>query len=66
MNYELQPPPAEYWDRKYTALFLNTTEARLRTGAWRGDKALPPVYKFGRRVLYKRSEVEACVKPASS
>ncbi|MDM0072014.1 hypothetical protein [Variovorax sp. J31P207] len=66
MNYELPPPPPEYWDRKYTALFLNTTEGRLRSGACRGDKALPPVYKFGRRVLYKRVEVEACVKPAVS
>jgi len=58
--------PIEWWDRKYTALYLGTTVNRLRSGASRGDKGLPPVHKFNRLVRYNRAEVEACIKRAEA
>lgn len=61
MNHTNQPP-IEWWDRKYTALYLGTTVNRLRAGASRADKHLPPAYKFGHLVRYNRAEVEACIK----
>ena len=53
-----------YMTVKQVASFLNTTENALRVAMCKRADHLPPQYRFGRRVLFKASEVEACVRPA--
>lgn len=57
------PPQSPYWTVKQTATYLNTTENALRVAMTRRANHLPTQYRFGRRVLFKRVEVEASVKP---
>lgn len=52
-----------YMTVKQTATYLNTTENALRVAMTRRANHLPTQYRFGRRVLFKRAEVEACVRP---
>ena len=52
-----------YMTVKQAATFLNTSENALRVAMCKRADHLPQQYRFGRRVLFKASEVEACVRP---
>jgi|GEM_PF-2347328 len=53
----------EYLTHREVAALLRTTENALSVAYTKRKAHLPNRYKFGRRLLYKRAEVEACIKP---
>ncbi len=55
--------PSDYMTHREVAALLRTTENALSVAYTKRKRHLPPRYKFGRRLLYKRVEVEACVVP---
>lgn len=57
-------PQAPDWLRHdEAAKLLRTTPASLHALYARRRPYLPPRYRFGSRILYKRSEVEAAIVP---
>lgn len=57
---------SEWMTAKETAAYLRTSEISLRTAHRKRKKYMPTRYKFGRRTLYKRSEVEAAIRPVDN
>jgi hypothetical protein len=53
----------EWMTHREAAAYLRTTENALHVARSKRRGHVPPAYKFGKRLLYKRSEVEACVRP---
>lgn len=53
----------EYLTHREVAALLRTSENALHVAYTKRKPHLPPRHKFGRRLLYRRVEVEACIKP---
>ena len=53
-----QQTESEYWTESYTAGYLGLARITAQTRRLRG-KDWPPSYKFGKRVMYRASEVRA-------
>ncbi|RYH63157.1 MAG: DNA-binding protein [Alcaligenaceae bacterium] len=54
----------EFITSKEAAGLLRMTPEALAVARCRRLSHLPPAYRFGRRVLYKREDVLAAIKPA--
>lgn len=54
---------SEWMTHREAAAYLRTTENALHVARCKRRSHVPSAYKFGKRLLYKRSDVEACVRP---
>lgn len=54
-----------YMTHKEVAAYLRTTEGALHVARSKRKAWVPPAYKYGKRLLYKRAEVEASVRAIS-
>lgn len=52
----------EYYTHGEVAALLRTTPNALHVAYCKRKSYLPPRYKFGKRLLYKRAEVEASIR----
>lgn len=55
-------PQSELMTRLEVATYLRTTVNALAVAHSKGKNHVPPYRRYGRRCLYRREDVEACLK----
>lgn len=62
----MNSPQSELMTRAEVATYLRTTVNALAVAHAKGKQHVPPYRKYGKRVLYRREDVEAALKSENS